>query len=158
MPQLPLSDIAKILNEKFPGIIEEEQKQALVIKREALLNVADCLKTSELDFDNLHCVTAVDWKDKIEVVYIFHSMNNRHWLTLKVRLLYADLTIETLSKIWRSADWLERETYDLYGVKFLNHPDLRRILNPDEWTDFPLRKDFKRADFIKKPETQGLKG
>ena len=69
-----------------------------------------------------------------------------------------DLTVESLAHLWKSADWLERETYDFYGIKFLNHPDLRRIMNPDSWTDFPLRKDFARADFIKKPQTLGLKG
>lgn len=157
MPQLSLADISKLIKEKFPETILEEQKEALVVKKEDLLNLAHFLKGSDLNFDSLHCVTAVDWKDKIEVVYFFHSMTNRHWLRLKIRLPMTDLTVETLSHIWQSANWLERETYDLYGVKFLHHPDLRRILNPDEWTEFPLRKDFKRADFIKKPETLGLK-
>ena len=79
-------------------------------------------------------------------------------LTLKVFLSLDDPTVETLSGLWKSADWLEREVFDLFGVKFLNHPDLRRILNPDEWTDYPLRKNFDRPDFHRLPEVEGLKG
>ena len=68
-----------------------------------------------------------------------------------------DLTVETVSHLWKSANWLEREVFDLFGVRFLNHPDLRRILNPDEWTDYPLRKNFDRPDFIRLPQSEGLK-
>ena len=60
--------------------------------------------------------------------------------TVKTRLSPGDLTVESLANLRRSADWLEREVYDLFGVKFLNHPNLKRILNPDEWTIHPLRK------------------
>ena len=152
------AQITKIFNEQFPGSVVEEQPKAIVIKKESLLAMAKRLKDSELDFSNLHCVTAVDRKDKIEVVYHFYTFKHRFMLTLKVFLPMTDLTIETLSHMWQSANWLERETYDLFGVKFLNHPDLRRILNPDEWTDFPLRKDFDRPDFYRLPQSEGLKG
>lgn len=152
------SEIAKVLNDTFPGVVLEEQKGAFLIKREELLNVAKLLKSDEFAFDNLHCLTGVDRKDKIEVVYIFYSLSRKLSLILKVHAPVDDLTVESLTCLWKSADWLERETYDFYGVKFLNHPDLRRIMNPETWTDFPLRKDFTRADFIKKPQTLGLKG
>ncbi len=152
------SEIAKILNDKFSGVVIEEQKNALLIKRESLLSVAKFLKDGQLSFDNLHCISGVDRKDKIEVVYIFYSFPRKLTLTLKISAPMDDLTVESLAHLWKSADWLERETYDFYGIKFLNHPDLRRIMNPDSWTDFPLRKDFARADFIKKPQTLGLKG
>ena len=79
-------------------------------------------------------------------------------LTLKVFVPLDDLTVESLAGLWRSADWLERETYDLFGIKFLHHPDLRRILNPEEWDYYPLRKNFTHPEFFPKPETPGLKG
>jgi NADH-quinone oxidoreductase subunit C len=153
-----LCEIAKILNDKFSGVVLEEQKNALLIKRESLLSVARFLKDGQLAFDNLHCISGFDRKDRIEGVYIFYSFSRKLTLILKISAPMDDLTVESLAHLWKSADWLERETYDFYGIKFLNHPDLRRIMNPDSWTDFPLRKDFARADFIKKPQTLGLKG
>ena len=91
-------------------------------------------------FDNLHCITAIDRKEYIELVYTFYSIKNKSAATLKTRLSPDDLSIESLARSWRSADWLEREVYDLFGVRFLNHPNLKRILNPDEWTIHPLRR------------------
>ena len=155
---MELSQLAQAVREKFPDAILEERPQAIVLKKESLLLVAQFLKTSELSFSNLHCVSGVDWKDKIEIVYHIYSFKQKFMLTLKVFLTMQDLTVETLSGLWRSADWLERETFDLFGVKFLNHPDLRRILNPDEWTDYPLRKNFDRPDFFRLPQSEGLKG
>ena len=155
---MQLSQLAQTIREKFPDAILEERPAALVIKKESLLSLAKFLNDSDLAFLNLHCISGVDWKDKIEVVYFFYSFQHKIMLQLKVFLPYTDLTVETLSGIWQSANWLERETFDLFGVKFLNHPDLRRILNPDEWTDYPLRKNFDRPDFHRLPEVQGLKG
>ena len=151
------SQITKLFNEQFPGSVSEEQPKAIIIKKEFLLPIAKILKDSELAFHNLHCVTAVDRKDKMEIIYIFYSFKYRFMLTLKTFVFSDDLTVESLSHLWKSANWLERETYDLFGIKFLNHPDLRRILNPDEWTDFPLRKDFDRPDFYRLPQSDGLK-
>ena len=151
------AQITKLLNEKIPGVVVDEQLKAVVIKKESLLAVAKLLSVPDLAFANLHCVTAVDRKDKFEMVYHFYSFKHRFMLTLKAFLPMNDLTIETVSHIWNSANWLERETYDLFGVKFLNHPDLRRIMNPDEWTDWPLRKDFDRPDFYRLPQSEGLK-
>ena len=151
------AQIVKILNEQFPGVVAEEQPKAVVIKKELFLAAAQMLKGPDLAFDNLHCLTAVDRRDKIEMVYHLYTFKHRFMLTLKVFLALDDLTIETLSYLWKSANWLEREVYDLFGVKFLNHPDLRRILNPYEWTDYPLRKDFDRPDFYRLPQSEGLK-
>ena len=128
---------------------ESLEKQIEILK-DALLDTARRLAGE--GFDNLHCITAVDKNDNIELVYIFYSMNNRACTILKTRLALNDLTVESLANIWRSADWLEREVYDLFGVKFLNHPNLKRILNPDDWDTHPLRKDFSGPDLIKKPK------
>lgn len=155
---MELSQLAQTIRNEFPDAIAEERSTALVIKKESLLALARFLKEGDFSFENLHCITAVDWKDKLELVYHLYSSKHHIMLALKIFLPLNDLNVETLSKIWPSANWLEREQFDLFGVKFLNHPDLRRILNPDEWTYYPLRKDFSHPEFIKKPETQGLKG
>ena len=154
---MDLSQIVATINERFPGALVEEQKNAIVLKKESLLEIARFLKDGDLAFENCHCVTAVDWKDKIGLVYLIYSFKHKFMLTVKVFLTMEDLTVETLSGLWKSANWLEREVFDLFGVKFLHHPDLRRILNPDEWTDYPLRKNFDRPDFIRLPEVGGLK-
>lgn len=155
---MEFSQIVQTIRKEFPDAIVEERPAAIVIKKETLGDLAKFLKEGDLSFENLHCLTAVDWKDKIEIVYHLYSFKQRFMLTLKLLLPMQDLTVETLSGLWKSANWLEREVYDLFGVKFLNHPDLRRILNPDEWTDHPLRKDFDRPDFFRLPHTEGLKG
>lgn len=154
---MDLQELAKIINERFPGVLGEENATAVVIKKESLLEVARFLREDPWAFENLHCVTAVDRRDKMELVYHLYSFKLRFMLTLKAFLPMEDLAVETFSGIWKSADWLEREVYDLFGIKFLNHPDMRRILNPEEWTDYPLRKNFDRPDFIRLPQTEGLK-
>jgi len=151
------SECFQKIKNKFPDISIEEQPNGLVIPKASLLEVAVFLK-NEISFENCHCVTAVDRKDKMELVYLLYSTPNHFMLTLKTFVALDDLTVETVSGLWRSADWLERETFDLFGIKFLNHPDLRRIMNPDNWTDFPLRKDFKMEGFIPRPQSPGLKG
>ncbi len=154
---MQISEILQQLKNKFPYIQIDEQPNALVVPKAMVLDVAIYLK-NELGFENCHCVTAVDRKDKLELVYCLYSTQNHIMLILKTLLPMDDLTVHTVSVLWRSADWLEREVYDLFGIKFINHPDLRRILNPDNWTVFPLRKDFKRDDFIPRPVSKGLKG
>jgi NADH-quinone oxidoreductase subunit C len=149
------SEVLQKIKNKFPDILIEETPNALVIPKGKILDVARFLK-SEMSFENCHCVTAVDRKDKMELVYLLYSTLNHFMLILKVFVPLQDLTVESVSGLWRSADWLEREVFDLFGIKFLNHPDLRRIMNPDNWTVFPLRKDFQREDFIPRPQSKGL--
>lgn len=146
------AEIFGLIKIKIPDAAKEEQTGAIMIPKGLLLEAARYLISPALDFDNLHCITAVDKKENIDLVYYFCSMQKHQNITLKVRLAVNDLNVESLAKFWRSADWFEREIYDLFGVNFLNHPDLKRILNPDGWTVHPLRKDFARQDFIKKPQ------
>ncbi len=150
------SEVLLKIKNKFPDTAIEEQPNALVVPKAAILDVARFLK-NEMDFENCHCVTAVDHRIKMELVYFLYSTANHFMLVVKVFVPLDDLSVESVTGLWRSADWLEREVFDLFGIKFLNHPDLRRIMNPDHWTDFPLRKDFKREDFIPRPESRGLK-
>lgn len=151
---MPANDEVKsYLRLKFSEISEEENSGALVVKKESLLKLSACLKDNKgLSFDSLHCLSAVDKKESMELVYIFHSLAHRRMLTVKVQLSKDDLNVDTLTHLWKSADWFEREAYDLFGINFIGHPDLRRILNPEDWPGFPLRKDYAHPQLIKKPE------
>jgi NADH/F420H2 dehydrogenase subunit C len=95
-----------------------------------------------LEFDFLFCLTCVDWKSYFNMVYHLTSTIHRHNVVIKVKLNSDSPEIETVSDIWRTAEMLEREVYDLFGVKFLNHPDLRRLIMPDDWKGWPLRKNY----------------
>jgi len=95
-----------------------------------------------LEFDYLFCLTAVDWKTHFTMVYHLTSTIHRHHVVVKVKLDRNNPEIETVSGIWRTAEMLEREVYDLFGIQFLNHPDLRRLIMPDDWNGWPLRKDY----------------
>lgn len=97
---------------------------------------------AELAFDFLMSLCGVDWPDRIEVVYHLFSHRHRHRLALKVRLPREQPSVESVAGIWGTANWHEREAYDLFGVRFAGHPDLRRILLPDDWEGHPLRKDY----------------
>jgi NADH-quinone oxidoreductase subunit C len=101
----------------------------------------------DLAFDCLMNLSAVDWpkKNQIEMVYHLWSYAKRHSFILKAQLDRAAPEIASLEPVWKSADWLEREQYDLMGVQFTGHPDLRRIMMPDDWIGHPLRKDYKEA-------------
>jgi NADH-quinone oxidoreductase subunit C len=96
----------------------------------------------DLIMDYLFCLTCVDWKTHFTMVYHFSSTRYRHNIVVKVKIDRTNPEIETVSDIWRTAEMLEREVYDLFGVKFLHHPDLRRLIMPDDWEGWPLRKDF----------------
>jgi NADH:ubiquinone oxidoreductase subunit C len=99
--------------------------------------------TSGLDFDYLFCLTCVDWKTHLAMVYHLESTKHRHTIVVKSKLDRIHPEIETVSQIWKTAEFHEREVYELFGVKFLNHPDLRLLILPDGWEGkFPLRKDF----------------
>lgn len=96
----------------------------------------------DLLMDYLFCLTCVDWKTHFTMVYHFSSTRHRHNIVVKAKIDRTNPEIETVSDIWRTAEMLEREVYDLFGVKFLHHPDLRRLIMPDDWEGWPLRKDF----------------
>ncbi|HLZ86772.1 MAG TPA: NADH-quinone oxidoreductase subunit C [Puia sp.] len=95
-----------------------------------------------LEFDFLFCVTAVDWKTHFTMVYHLTSTIHRHTLVVKAKLDRQHPEIRTVSDIWRTAEFHEREAYDLMGIVFTGHPDLRRLFMTDEWQGWPLRKDY----------------
>jgi NADH-quinone oxidoreductase subunit C len=96
-------------------------------------------------FIRLSSVTAVDRypaEPRFEIVYHLHSIEGNERLRLKCRVPGTDPVIESVTSVWRSANWYEREVFDLFGIQFVNHPDLRRIMMPDDWEGYPLRKDY----------------
>ncbi len=95
-----------------------------------------------LAFDFLFCVTCVDWKTHLTIVYHLTSTIHRHSIVVKSKLDRAKAEIETVCDIWRTAEFHEREQAELFGVNFLNHPDLRKLILTDDFEGFPLRKDF----------------
>ncbi|MBN8675666.1 MAG: NADH-quinone oxidoreductase subunit C [Chitinophagales bacterium] len=98
---------------------------------------------SDLFFDYLFCLTCIDWKTHLTMVYHLSSTTHRHNIVIKVKLDRNKPEIETVSHIWRTAEFHEREVYEMFGVYFLNHPDLRLLILPDGWEGKnPLRKDF----------------
>ena len=101
-----------------------------------------------LQFDYLNCLSGVDFdKDNLAVVYHLSSFAVNHKIVLKVVVPKTDPNVPTVSDVWAAADWHEREAYDLIGVIFENHPDLRRILCPEDWVGHSLRKDYKVPEF-----------
>ena len=141
-------EIAAILADKFGEKIIESKLGVLspwtVVDPGAIVEVSRFLKSdSTLLMDHLELLGGVDFKDRIEVVYVVYSMRHHHRYTLKCRLPREQPKIQTVESIWPVANWHEREAYDMFGVVFEGHSDLRRILCPDDWEGFPLRKDYK---------------
>ena len=101
------------------------------------------------EFDILYSLTVVDYSPDFELNYIFSNYKNADILVLKVNITEKDFKIDSITDIFSSANWEEREAYDLFGIQFNGHPDLRRILLPEDWPGHPLRKDFKVDDEIR---------
>lgn len=118
----------------------------VVIKKEDIVRVCKFLKEDEeLHFDLLEDLCGVDMytpTDRFQVVYHLYSLKNKFRLRLKVPVDESDLKVQTVSGVWATANWHEREAYDMFGIEFVGHPDLRRLYMPDEFEHFPLRKDF----------------
>ncbi len=144
-------EISAAIRAKFPQVKEEAGTNYIIVPKESILEVSEYIKNPPLSFDNLHCITGIDRKEKIEVIYTLYSIGEHYGVTIKINLTSEDLNIASVSAIWKSANWLEREVYDLFGVIFSGHPDLRRILNPYDWQGYPLRKDYSNPQLIAKP-------
>lgn len=139
--------IAALLTEMFGGTIAESRADAVnpwsAVEPASLLEVCRFLRDdSRLAMDHLELLGGADYKDRIEVVYVLYSMRHHHRYTLKVRLPRDKPALQTVESLWRVANWHEREAYDMFGIVFEGHSDLRRILCPDDWEGHPLRKDY----------------
>jgi NADH-quinone oxidoreductase subunit C len=140
----------KMLQERFGSEITEWKEQwrelTVVVRPEAIVKVCRFVRNEPgLEYNFLSSVTGVDLgmeaDPRFEVVYHLYSLPQRHRLRLKVRVNEDEL-VPTVTGVWRAADWYERETYDFFGIEFEEHPDLRRIMMPDDYEGHPLRKDF----------------
>jgi len=128
-----------------PSLVFEETGEWLnmYVEPASLLSLAEKIRHSDqLFFDYLFCLTCVDWKTHLTMVYHFTSTKHRHSIVIKSKLDRSNPEIETVCKIWKTAEFHEREVFELFGVKFLHHPDLRNLILPDVWNGFPLRKDY----------------
>jgi NADH-quinone oxidoreductase subunit C len=137
-------EIARQLEKKFPEGIIESSAQSLVVDSKFLLGVATYLKTTRgLDFDYLTAITAVDYLDYFEVNYLLTSLKHNHSLVIKTRCYGRDNpALPSVVGLWRGADFQEREIYDLFGISFEGHPNLKRIVLWDGFQGHPLRKDY----------------
>jgi NADH-quinone oxidoreductase subunit C len=131
---------------QIEGVPSVDLQTTIYVPREDLPAIARTLKDrSGLAFDLLAEITAVDFwprEPRFELVYILVSIPNRLRLRMKVRLPGADPRVATMSGLWPAANWLEREVWDLFGISFDGHPDPRRLLMPEDWEGYPLRKDY----------------
>jgi NADH-quinone oxidoreductase subunit C len=138
--------------EKIAGANLEAASPYVVVAADGLLEVATfCKSDPDFAFDNLMCLSAVDWPKenppRMEVVYHLLSYEHGHTFALKVHLPRESPSVHTVEGVWGVANWHEREAYDLFGIAFVGHSDLRRILLPDDWVGHPLRKDWQDPDF-----------
>ena len=142
--------ILQKLKEKFPQVnfVETVYRGELTITspKQNIVEVCNFIKTDpDLEFVYCEDITAVDWAkrtNRFTVVYHIFSIKNNFRICLKADVDEKDCTIDSVSSVWKAANWQERETYDMYGIKFNNHPDLRRMYMPEEFEYHPLRKEF----------------
>ncbi len=149
-------EIKSILSGKFgESIVLSENttfaQPQLVLATNHIAEVCLFLRdTEQLYFDYMSCLTGLDngpEKGSMEVLYHLYSIPYNHSIVLKVETNRETPEVPTVCTVWRTADWHEREAYDLFGIKFAGHPDLRRILLPADWEGFPLRKDYQEQEY-----------
>jgi NADH-quinone oxidoreductase subunit C len=154
MAQIPNEELLKRIGEKFDQqvTIVGEPYGLLTVEtgREQIIDLLTFLKTdAALQFIFLTDITAIHYPEQekqIGIIYHLHSLTTNTRIRIKVFLIDGDVHIPTATVLWDGANWMERETYDFFGVIFDGHPDLRRILNVDDMTAFPMRKEFPLED------------
>ena len=138
-------NIGEMVNEKFPGsLVNENTETHIQLAPDHWFEIATWLKSEpSLSFDSLQCQTGVDiGENTLDARYNLHSMQHNHCTEIRISVSMDKPIIPSVEKIWRIADWFERETYDMLGIQFSDHRDLRRILLPDDWEGWPLRKNY----------------
>jgi NADH-quinone oxidoreductase subunit C len=142
--------LSKELNVSTLIIQSESTPVCVLIDQSMLLPCCEILyKHPDLYFDSLSCLTGLDNGKEagtMEVIYHLYSIPFNHHLALRVVLPRENPEVESIAPIWRAANWQEREAFDMYGILFKNHPDLRRILMPADWEGFPLLKDYQHQE------------
>lgn len=146
-------EIYDTLKSKFGEAIVEAKLDALQpwirLASDQTNSVCTALRDdTQFQFDYLMCLSGVDYnKDNLGVVYHLYSTVLKHKIVLRTSCTKDNAHVQSVSDVWRTADWHEREAYDMIGIIFDGHPDLRRILLPDDWEGHPLRKDYKVPEF-----------
>lgn len=142
-------DIFAQLEQRFGGKVGDfkgdVKEPSLKVDKAVIVEVCQFLRdTVKHEFEVLSDLTALDWpkEEIIQVVYHLFSYSQNHQIVLKVDLPRDNPKVATVESVWKVANWLEREVYDLFGVIFEGHSDLRRIMLPDDWVGYPLRKDY----------------
>jgi NADH-quinone oxidoreductase subunit C len=144
--------IFDILTKKFGNDITPMHEEApgekfVIVKADKIFDVCLFLRDDEkLDFDYMMCLTGVHKSPDLGVVYHLYSIKHKHKIVVKTFVPIDAPNVPTVERIWRSADWHEREAYDMYGINFEGHHNLIRILCPYDWEGFPLRKDYKTPE------------
>jgi NADH-quinone oxidoreductase subunit C len=143
---LAAKDLITKLADKFPGALEEAGRDSLLVKTASLLDVLAYLKnTAGFDFDYFNFVTAVDYYSYFEIVYHLTSTKHNHSVFIKTRCYdRANPSLPSVVALWQGADFQEREIFDLFGINFTGHPNLKRIFLWEGFDSYPLRKDFNR--------------
>jgi NADH-quinone oxidoreductase subunit C len=142
------AEIKAVIMDQFPGsVIESEDlaEKQVELKAEQWFDIATFLKEDpNLSFDQLECITGIDLGEEasLQTRYNLHSMEYRHKIEILISHDRKEPKVASIEKIWRIGDWFERETYDMFGIVYEGHRDLRRILCPDDWEGWPLRKDY----------------
>ncbi len=148
---MEFNNFQELFDMRCPGCVTaDESNQVFIVMPEKWLEVADLLKNDpDLTFDSLMCLTGYDKGagEALGVAYNFHSMSKLHKIEIRIEVPRDGAEIPSVAMIWRTADWHEREVYDLYGITFSGHPDLKRILLPDDWEGHPLRKDYVTPEY-----------
>lgn len=159
-------DIAEQIKEKFAGEVKEVSEfrgqVAVILKKDRIKEIMRFLYgTPELNFNYLVDLCGVDYLGKkeprLEVVYHLYSIEHRHLIRLRAEVAEEDASIDSVVDIWAGANWHERECFDLFGITFKGHPDMRRVLLPDDWEGHPLRKDYPLKSDLGEKEWPGFK-
>lgn len=145
-----MPELTEQLKSSFPQWIVDAHDfrgdETVIVRKQGIVEIARFLKeTPGLDFEFLMDLTAVDYlgrKPRFEVVYHFFSLKHRRRLRVKALVDEADPAIDTLMGLWPGANWFEREVWDMFGIQFKGHPNLKRILMYEEFVGHPLRKDY----------------
>ncbi|MBI5473223.1 MAG: NADH-quinone oxidoreductase subunit C [Ignavibacteriae bacterium] len=147
-------EICDALKAKFPDVIKETKIEGVFdpyvkVAPEKVKDIAQFLRDDDtLAFDSLMCLSGIDYTGgKFGVVYHLHSIKWNHKITLKVEATLENMHCQSVESIWKTANWHEREAFDMYGIIFDGHTDLRRILMPYDWEGHPLRKDYKVPEY-----------
>jgi len=145
-----LAPIAQITGKEVAPKSMKGDYLGIEVDRSNLVAVCRFLR-DQLGFDMLSCISGVDMLDHLETVYHLRSLTRKQLLQIKVRLDHEKPEVDSVVSVWPTANWLERETYDMYGIKFTGHPDLRRMLLDDDFEGYPLLKSFHQVPMTVKP-------